>query len=380
MIINMRLRVSVMLFCATAFLSACGGGGSSSNAVASSRSSSVLSSVAQSSSVLSSIPTGSASADSSQSSSIPAISSLSSLAQSSSSAQSSGAALGYSQKAVFDDWFYEVTGYPNGFNFFLYVPITYKEKLDARYPLVIVLHGDNGYRELRPELTTYPLPTGVFNSFLLESGELTPTARDKLNPHLKDAFVVHPEIPHIDRAVFRGERLGWWNPEALNDMVDYLARVYRIDEHRIYVVGASMGGAGTFYYAATNPRKIAAIAPVCNGLYDYFSNAYALRDMPIWMFHNYDDDTVQYLPHVLPTVNQFVGQDVWALYPSVKPPINDYTISYSPAVGLTPWVLGSDRAEGVFNFTLYAKGGHNAWDKTFTKDALWRWLFSQTSN
>jgi predicted peptidase len=198
--------------------------------------------------------------------------------------------------------------------------------------------------------------------------------------NLKDAFVVHPEIPHIDRAVFRGERLGWWNPEALNDMVDYLAQAYRIDERRIYVVGASMGGAGTFYYAAKNSRKIAAIAPVCNGLYDYVSNAYALRNMPIWMFHNYDDDTVQFMPFILPTVNQFAGQDVWALYPSVKPPVSDYTISYSPAAGLTPWVLGSDRAEGVFNFTLYAKGGHNAWDKTFTKDALWNWLFSQTSN
>jgi pimeloyl-ACP methyl ester carboxylesterase len=376
MIVSWRLSVSVILFCVAIFLSACGGGGggSSSGATTTSQSSSALSSVVKSRSILaSSSPASSAFADSSYSNSILANSSLSSLAQSSNSA------LGYSQQAVFDDWFYEVTGYPDGFNFFLYVPITYKERLDARYPLLIVLHGDNGYRELRPELTTYPLPTGVFNSFLLESGELTPAARDGLNPHLKDAFVVHPEIPHIDRAVFRGERLGWWNPEALNDMVAYLAQTYRIDERRIYVVGASMGGAGTFYYAATNPQKIAAIAPVCNGLYDYFSNAFTLRDMPVWMFHNYDDDTVQFMSSILPTVNQFAGQDVWALYPSVKPPVSDYTIGYSSA-GITPWVSGSDHAEGVFNFTLYAKGGHNAWDKTFAKDAVWDWLFSKTSH
>lgn len=359
----------VMCFCACVFLSACGGGGGGSDAQPMSRMSSGSSeaSVAQTSSAVSS----------SSNSSVKS-SSTATISSQSSSSLPDEAMLGYSRKAIFDDWFYEVTGYPDGFNFFLYVPISYQQRPDARYPVVIVLHGDNGYTELRPKLTTYPLPTGVFSNFLLQSGEFNPAARDTLNPLLKDAFVVHPEIPHIDRAVFRGERLGWWNPEALNDVVAYLVKVYRIDERRIYVVGASMGGAGAFYYGATNPQKIAAIAPVCNGLYDYMNMAPALRDMPIWLFQNYDDDTVSFLPYVLPTVNQFAGQDVWAIYPGQKPPINDYTISYSPATGLAPWVQGSDHAPGVFNFTLYATGGHNAWDKTFAKDALWEWLFAQS--
>ncbi len=364
---------SIFLF-VVVFLSACGGGGggTSTKTTFSSVDSFIKSSSFQSSSVWSSSVQRSSEQSSFSRSSVPPVSSLSS------SSQSSFAELGYSKQAIFDDWFYEVTGYPNGFNFFLYVPVSYQQKTEMNYPLVIVLHGDNGYKEVRPKLTTYPLPTGVFNSFLLDSGKLDPTARDRLNPHLKDAFVVHPEIPHIDRAVFRGEKLGWWNPEALNDMVAYLQKTYRIDERRIYVVGASMGGAGTFYYAATNPQKIAAIAPVCNGLYEYFTNAYLLRDMPIWLFHNYDDDTVLFSLSVLPTVNQFAGKDVWELYPAAKPPINDYTISYSPATGLGPWVSGSDYAGGVFNFTLYAKGGHNSWDKTFAKDALWDWLFAQS--
>lgn len=371
-----RLGFWFVFFCSIAFLSACGGGSVGNNSVQPTISSfGVVSSSLQSSSVQSSLAQ---STSSTLSSSVQSISSAeSSSVQSNSSVQSSVAALGYSKKAIFDDWFYDVTGYPNGFNFFLYMPITYQQKPDSRYPLVIVLHGDNGYREARPTLTTYPLPTGVFNNFLLESGELTPAGRDKLNPHLKDAFVVHPEIPHIDRVTFRGEKLGWWNPEALNDMVAYLAKTYRIDEHRIYVVGASMGGAGAFYYAATNPQKIAAVVPVCNGLYDYMNTAGALSGMPIWMFENYDDDTVQFMPYVLPTVNQFAGQDVWVLYPGTKPPTNDYTISYSPLTGLAPWILGSNNTNGVFNFTLYATGGHNAWDKTFAKDALWDWLFIQ---
>lgn len=370
-----RLGFWLVFSCSVTFLSACGGGGNNSvqPAISSSGvvSSSLQSSSVQSSSMQSSLAQSTSSTFSSAAQSI-------SSAQSSSSVQSGVDALGYSKKAIFDDWFYDVTGYPNGFNFFLYVPISYRQKPDSYYPVVIVLHGDNGYRETRPALTTYPLPTGVFNNFLSDSGELTPTGRDKLNPHLKDAFVLHPEIPHIDRQVFQGEKLGWWNPEALNDMVEYIAKTYRIDESRIYVVGASMGGAGAFYYAATNPQKIAAIAPVCNGLYDYRNTAGALRDMPVWLFQNYDDDTVQFVPHVLPTVNQLVGQDVWALYPSTKPPTNDYTIGYTPSTGVSPWVLGSNSTHGVFNFTLYATGGHNAWSKTFAKDALWDWLFSQS--
>ncbi len=369
----MRRSLWLILFVAVAFLSACGGGGgggASARATFSSADSFIKSSSIQSSLVQSSLGQ----------SSFASLSSALEVSSRSSSAQSSFAVLGYSKQAIFDDWFYEVTGYPDGFNFFLYVPISYQQKKEMNYPLLIVLHGDNGYKDVRPKLTTYPLPSGVFNSFLLDSGELDPTARDRLNPHLKDAFVVHPEIPHIDRAVFRGEKLGWWNPGVLNDMVAYLQKTYRIDERRIYVVGASMGAAGTFYYAATNPQKVAAIAPVCNGLYDYSNNAFALRDMPVWLFHNYDDDTVLFPQHILPTVNQFAGQDVWVLYPGVKPPVNDYTISYSPSSGLGSWVLGSDHAAGVFNFTLYAAGGHDAWNKTFTKDALWNWLFSQTNN
>lgn len=156
---------SILLF-AVVFLSACGGGGggTSTKTTFSSVDSFIKSSSFQSSSVWSSSVQWSSEQSSFSRSSAPTASSVSS------SSQSSFAELGYSKQAIFDDWFYEVTGYPNGFNFFLYVPVSYQQKTEMNYPLVIVLHGDNGYKEVRPKLTTYPLPTGVFNSFLLDSG------------------------------------------------------------------------------------------------------------------------------------------------------------------------------------------------------------------
>ena len=39
----------------------------------------------------------------------------------------------------------------------------------------------------------------------------------------------------------------------------------RVDADRIYVAGLSMGGFGTWALAAVEPKRFAAIAPVCGG-------------------------------------------------------------------------------------------------------------------
>lgn len=286
----------------------------------------------------------------------------------------------FTASPIFDDWFYEVDGHNNNFNFYLYLPESYKAKPEATYPLLIVLHGDNGYAETRPKLTPYPLPSGVFNGFVgADKTTLLASGRDTLNKHVKDAFVIHPEIPHVDRTDRYIEPLGYWNPNSLNRIVDYLSKDYRIDESRIYVVGASMGGGGTFHYAQTNSKKIAAILPICNGLAEYETRADRMRDMPVWMFHNYDDSAVKFNESILPVVNHFMKTNIWATFPSKISPVNEYTISYDPVTGAHPWVMGSNYVDGLFNFTLYPTGGHNAWDKTYAKDEVWDWLFSQTN-
>lgn len=286
----------------------------------------------------------------------------------------------FNETPIFDDWFFEVSGGGTNFNFYLYKPITYNSNTDKNYPLLIVLHGDNGYNDRRPKITPYPLRSGVFNEFVAEDDvTLLATGRDSLNSHVKDAFVIHPEIPYINRSDINSDPLGYWNPNSLNNIVNYLIAKYRIDTSRIYLTGASMGGGGTFYYAQTAPSKFAAIIPICNGLYEYYWRAVILQDMPIWLFHNYDDQTVKLHSSILPTVNQFMSINVMSTFPSTFPPDNEYTISYDSVGGPQAWVMGTNFVSGTFNFTLYPNGGHNAWDKTYKKEEVWDWLFSKTN-
>lgn len=63
-----------------------------------------------------------------------------------------------------------------------------------------------------------------------------------------------------------------------------------IDPHRIYVMGCSMGGYGTWYFTMRYPGLVAAAVPVC-GAGDP-SMAHNLKDIPIWAFHGDLDTTV----------------------------------------------------------------------------------------
>lgn len=63
----------------------------------------------------------------------------------------------------------------------------------------------------------------------------------------------------------RGER-GIWIPEDLNVLLEHLKATLLVDERRIYLTGISMGGYGTWAWAANNPHHFAAIAPIVGGI------------------------------------------------------------------------------------------------------------------
>lgn len=53
-----------------------------------------------------------------------------------------------------------------------------------------------------------------------------------------------------------------WNPKSLNIILDYILKTYpQIDENRIYVIGHSMGGLGTWDWIQVSPERFAAVAP-----------------------------------------------------------------------------------------------------------------------
>ena len=85
-----------------------------------------------------------------------------------------------------------------------------------------------------------------------------------------------------------------WSPPELEGALSALDAVVesaRVDEHRVYLSGVSMGGFGAFALAARYPSRFAAIVPIC-GWGDPVTMARPLARMPMWVFHGADDEIV----------------------------------------------------------------------------------------
>ncbi len=141
-------------------------------------------------------------------------------------------------------------------------PIKIEE--NEKYPLVLFLHGA-GER-------------GSNNISQLTHGGLMFT--NPVNREKYPAFVLFPQCP-LDLywpSPFRPDGFQQGNPFPLDaeistplrltkELLDKIIEQYPIDKDRIYVVGLSMGGMGTFDLVARYPNLFAAAIPVCGGIH-----------------------------------------------------------------------------------------------------------------
>jgi predicted peptidase len=104
-----------------------------------------------------------------------------------------------------------------------------------------------------------------------------------------------------------------------------------------------MGGAGTWYLAAQQPHRFAAIAPICGASLwwqGFPEKAVLLKNIPIWTFHGEADAVVP--------------------------------ISITEAI---VEVLEANQAE--VRFTRYPGVEHNSWTQTYTNPELYKWLYQK---
>lgn len=73
-------------------------------------------------------------------------------------------------------------------------------------------------------------------------------------------------------------------------ILDQVQRDYHIDAHRITLSGVSMGGEGTWSLGAADPKRWAAIVPVCHGADARL--AAQLATIPCWCFHGDADKMI----------------------------------------------------------------------------------------
>ena len=181
-----------------------------------------------------------------------------------------------------------------------------------KYPLVIFLHGAGGRGRDINIIANHP--------FFSESAEF-----------LTDAVSVAPQC-YSD---------SWFNIfEQLQEFLEQVIALDYVDKSRVYLMGASMGGYGTWQMAQCRPELFAAIVPICGG--GMYWNTGRLKDMGVWAFHGADDKTV-------------------LCEESVK------------------MVEGINKRGGNAKLTIYENTPHNAWTPTFRNADMWEWLFEQRS-
>lgn len=85
-----------------------------------------------------------------------------------------------------------------------------------------------------------------------------------------------------------------WNSEHLRKIKNIIGTLPSADMNRIYVLGHSMGGHGTYIFTQLDPDFFAAAAPSAgSGLRrtEPFIFPEKIKDLPIWAFHG-DKDSV----------------------------------------------------------------------------------------
>ncbi|HUL43970.1 MAG TPA: PHB depolymerase family esterase [Bacteroidota bacterium] len=195
------------------------------------------------------------------------------------------------------------------------------------YPLILWLHGAAGRGTDNM--------SNISGANELGSHFWISPANQKSHP----CFVLAPQCPDTSLWVANDGRE---NPPDELDLVagllTELEKTYSIDTNRVYVVGQSMGGIGTWEILERYPDKFAAGIPLC-GLGDT-RKASLLTQVPIWAFHGAADSVVD--------------------------------------VSRAREMIGAIRkAGGHPKYTEYKDVGHDVWTFAFGEPSLITWVFSQ---
>ena len=151
-------------------------------------------------------------------------------------------------------------------------------------------------------------------------------------------FVVAPQCP--ETSFWAHDRSGSPSPYLLLviNLIDRLESEFHIDKTRLYVIGQSMGGVGTFSLIGAYPKKFAAAVPICGA--GNVLHAPRLAAVPFWIFHGERD------------------------------PVEPVKRSREMVAAIT-------KAGGRPKYTEYKGVGHNVWTHVVQEPDLLPWLFAQ---
>lgn len=223
-----------------------------------------------------------------------------------------------------------------------YFPDNYDDSVKS-YPFYIYLHG-NGSRGNDNVTHIASSSASIYSEVLNSEYECIMIAPQcAKSPH---AWVANSAgsagfVEELEAGVYgNGEYLN-----AAIELFDYFINTYRIDTTRIYLTGASNGGAASWSLAARYPYVFAATVPLAG------CNAY--------------DGTEPIAP-------LYVHQNIWTFHGDMDPTVS---------VDATRALVSAIKAVGgeKIIYTEIAGGTHNIWTKAAQTEGLIDWMFSKTN-
>ncbi len=206
--------------------------------------------------------------------------------------------------------------------------------ITKKYPLVLFLHG-SGER-------------GADNEKQLVHGSYLFT--DQANRTSFPAIVVFPQCPSNDfwapindKSTGKFSYVNAKHPtkamQLVIDLTKSLSKKEAVDSKRIYVIGLSMGGMGTFDLICREPKLFAAAVPICGGVNNERLNV--VSQMPIRIYHGEIDPVVP--------------------------------LEHSKSAYETLESFGFKKCELI----VFPNIGHNSWDQAFKQVDFLSWIFSK---
>ncbi len=172
------------------------------------------------------------------------------------------------------------SSYGNGqtFAYLEYLPPNYSDN-GKGYPLLISLHG-YGW-----------MPDGQSVKF---SNLRTGNHVAKLFYYKKQDFpfiVISPQQPKSVKG--RYSSTSSWDVAIVDEVLERVKKLRKVDTNRIYITGTSMGGMGVWRYIKEHGDKIAAAAPMAGAGNEKNSACSSnIKNVAVWGFHNTGDNMV----------------------------------------------------------------------------------------
>jgi predicted peptidase len=190
----------------------------------------------------------------------------------------------------------------HGVKYRLLKPIDLPENPVKKYPMILSLHGAAGIgndnvRNLREWCTTLAQQNlrCKHSCFVIAPQTFGFWRTPAMTSYYADEKIA--KMPEDWRAIISGHRKRLQDPEGANLdrvflLLDAMAEEFPIDTDRVYVLGHSGGGFGTWTAVAEQPDRFAA-AITSAGWLGPWSDANAVKDVPIWSFQGAKDKSSQ---------------------------------------------------------------------------------------